>query len=154
MPARTYFLSIGSNISPEKNIFACLETLKKRYVIKRISSIYETPPFGPCGTVNFWNLAVSFESPCSRETLQQELVEIEDLHGREREKKNKFAPRTIDLDLLPKPGYEKLAFVIIPLAEIAPEEKDPLSGKNFAELAAGLSQDASGFKKISSGQAG
>jgi len=154
LSARTYFLSIGSNISPGENIPACLATLKKRYVVTRVSSIYETPPFGPCGKTNFWNLAIKFECALAHEELQRELSGIENLHGREPERIDKFAPRTIDLDLLPKTGYQKLAFVMVPLAEIAPEEKDPESGETFAELAKKLARQAEGFKKISVGWAG
>lgn len=154
MDERTYFISIGSNVAPELNVPACLETLKKRYAVTAVSATYETPPFGPAGDRNFWNLAVSIRSRAGRGKLQQELVEVEAAHGRRRDGGNKFAPGTIDLDLLPKPGYGKLAFVMIPLAEIAPDEKDPETGKTFLELAEKLRADAAGFRKVAGGSAG
>lgn len=144
-----FFLSLGSNIDPEKNIPACLDLLKKNFRIRKISSIYETEPAGPAGNQKFWNLALSLESDLAREVLTANLRRIEETLGRKRNPADKFAPRTIDIDLLPQPDYQHQAFVIIPLAGIAPREKDPETGKTFEELAAVLREkESEKFRKI------
>lgn len=130
-----FFLSLGSNIDPEENIPACLDLLKKEFSIQKVSSVYETEPVGPAGNQKFWNLALSLESDLARKVLTANLRRIEETLGRKRNPVDKFAPRTIDIDLLPQPDYQHQAFIMIPLAEIAPSEKDPETGKFFKELA-------------------
>ena len=134
-PSKTFFISAGSNVEPQKNVPACLEILKKKFRVKAVSSIYETEPVSMTSDSKFWNLALAIESDLNPAELKKELRAIETSLGRVRDPKNKFAPRTIDLDLLPQPDYQKLSFVIVPLAEIAPREVDLESGKTFAELA-------------------
>ena len=129
------YLSIGSNIRPSKNIPACLKKLKENFRVRRTSSIYETSPVGPVGKKKFWNLAVQIETSFSKPEFLRRLRAIEKALGRRRTT-NRFAPRPIDIDLIlfrnwRRPGFEKLAFVLIPLAEIAPRLKpegfkDPL----------------------------
>ena len=142
------FLSIGSNIHPEKNIPACLKILKKKFLVKKISSIYETDPVGPVGKDKFWNLAVKIETELDPKTLAQELRGIEESLGRKRDPANKFAPRTIDLDVLPTPGFREQAFVMVPLAEIAPDERDDESGKTFGAIAKAFTISTRSFRKI------
>ena len=142
-----FYISAGSNIKPEKNIPACLKTLKTAFPSARFSTIYETDPVGPAGNLKFWNLAVQIETPLEREKVFHKLREIEESLGRKREG-DKFAPRTIDLDLLPQKDYQRFAFIMIPLAEIAPEEKDVETGKTFRELAGPLKKEAESFRKI------
>ncbi len=132
--ARNIFLSLGSNIEPEKNIPACLKILKENFKIVKISSCYETAPVGPAGDKKFWNLAVAIHTSLAPGRLNQKLRQIEKKLKRKRNSKDKFAPRTIDLDLLPQQGYQEQGFIIIPLAEIAPREKDPETGKTFEKL--------------------
>jgi 2-amino-4-hydroxy-6-hydroxymethyldihydropteridine diphosphokinase len=128
-----FYLSIGSNIHPESNIPASIRLLRETFDVKKISSVYETDPIGPAGDKKFWNLAAEIESSLTREELVSQIRRLEEKLGRKREA-NKFAPRSIDMDLLPQSGYQEQGFIIIPLAEIAPEAKDPETGKSFAEL--------------------
>lgn len=128
------YLSIGSNIQPEKNVPAAIELLKKAFPVTKISSIYETDPVGPTGKDKFWNLVLAIRSGDPAEILIKKLRGIEEELGRARSE-NKYAPRTIDIDVLPQAGYQQQAFIMVPLAEIAPEEKDAESGKSFGELA-------------------
>ncbi|MBI3314042.1 MAG: 2-amino-4-hydroxy-6-hydroxymethyldihydropteridine diphosphokinase [Candidatus Omnitrophica bacterium] len=130
-----FFLSLGSNIEPEKNIPRSLELLKKQLQVEKISSVYETEPVGPAGDKKFWNLALSIRSDDDRKTFGSNLRKLEEALGRKRDPVNKFLPRTIDIDLLPQPDYQNQAFIMIPLAEIAPRQKDPETGKTFEELA-------------------
>ncbi len=144
-----FFISIGSNLEPEKNIPACLTLLKKEFEGIKRSSVYETDPVGPAGDKKFWNLVVQIQTPLDKKSLVEKMREIEKQLGRKREAANRFAARTIDLDLLPTPDYADQGFVIIPLAEMAPAERDPVSGKTFRELAEPF-RTQRGLRKISS----
>ncbi len=129
------FLSLGSNLSPERYVPACIETLKRKFKVKKISSVYETDPVGAAGKEKFWNLAAEVDTDLDRAALSRELRQIEESLGRKRDPSNKFAPRTIDIDILPQPDYCAQGFIMIPLAEIAPEAKDSETGRPFREYA-------------------
>lgn len=129
-----FFISIGSNLEPEKNVPACLDLLKKEFNLTKISPVYETDPVGPAGERKFWNLAVEIETNLERGSLAAKLREIENRLGRKRGA-DRFAARTLDLDLLPAPDYTRQGFVMVPLADIVPEGRDPESGRSFHELA-------------------
>lgn len=148
-----FFISIGSNVEPERYIPKALEELRRRFQDLTASPVYETPPEGPSGDKPFWNLAVRVRSSYDREKAGEILHEIEDILGRNRSISDKYAPRTIDLDLLPRPGYQKQSFVMIPLADIAPEEKDLETGETFKALAARHAQRAGHFRKITAADA-
>ena len=140
------YLSLGSNIDREKNIAAGLKTLREYFGELTVSSVYESEPVGFAGEL-FYNLVVSFESTLNVEQLCQTLRQIEIKHGRTANAQ-KFSPRTLDLDLilfgdlivqdgklqLPRADIEKYAFVLEPLAEIAPTLKHLISRKTYAEL--------------------
>lgn len=143
-----YFLSIGSNIRPEENIPKCLSSLRSLFPSVVYSSVYETNPVGNISGGKFWNLAARMESSLAREKLREKLRALEEKLGRVRMEGNKFAPRTIDIDILPQQSYQQMAFIMIPLAEIAPQEKDDETGKKFLELAQKFKEEAKTFRKI------
>ncbi len=147
MPVKNYYLSIGSNIQPAKNIPACMALLQNQYPSIRFSPVYETDPIGPAGSKKFWNLAAVLGTEENEEMLRASLRKIEAALGRVRSPDNRFLPRVIDIDILPQADYEQQAFIMIPLAEIAPLVLDEASGKTFAELADGLRKDAAGFSR-------
>ena len=140
------YVSIGSNIEREKNIRAGVAALKARYGDVTLSSVYESEAVGFAGD-NFYNLVVGFDTEEDVRQVVSVLQVIEDLHGRERTGP-KFSSRTLDLDLLlyddliinkgklQLPRYElsRNAFVLWPMAEIAPELKHPVFKKSYAEL--------------------
>jgi len=140
------YISIGSNINKGVNIPSSLKALKQAFGELRLSSIYETEPVGFIGD-SFYNLVVRFESSLGAKEVAKLLRQIELDHGRARESQ-KFSARTLDLDLIlygnqiisdgrlqiPRDEIERYAFVLEPLAEIAPDEKHPISGKTFGEL--------------------
>lgn len=144
----TFYVSVGSNVDPEKNVPACITHLRRQFKDIRISPVYETPPFGPAGNVNFWNAACRIDTVLSEAQMRGEMQKIESTFGRRHDENDKFAPRTLDLDILPKEGYQKQAFVIVPLADIDPEGRDPQTQKSFAELARELHYDAAKFRKV------
>ena len=140
------FLSLGSNVEREKHIPAAIDELQSRFGPLTVSSIYESEAVGFEGDP-FYNLVVGFCTDKPVLEIAQILAEIETAHGRTRECK-KFAPRTLDIDLmlygdqkiqdgrikLPRDEIVRYAFMLEPLAEIAPTHQHPLFGKTFAVL--------------------
>jgi 2-amino-4-hydroxy-6-hydroxymethyldihydropteridine diphosphokinase len=138
------FISIGSNIDPEKNVRGALQALHAHFGPLLISSIRETAAVGFAGAP-FLNLVAGVFTEKAPHRLAAALSTIEHIHGRARDTE-RFAPRTLDLDLLlygdmcdatmkiPRPEITQHAFVLEPLAEIAPQIKHPLTGTTFREL--------------------
>ncbi len=143
--ARAY-VSIGSNIEREHNIRSGVRMLAGRFGPLTLSSVYDSAPVGFRGD-NFYNLVAGFDTGITPEALIAALHDIEDAHGRTRSGE-RFGPRTLDLDLLlygdlirhsagvdlPRREILEHAFVLAPLAEIAPEDRHPESGGTFAQL--------------------
>jgi 2-amino-4-hydroxy-6-hydroxymethyldihydropteridine diphosphokinase len=148
MKKKIYGLSLGSNIAPEKNIPRCIKKLKENFDDIVFSSTFETPPVGPVGKANFWNLAALIKTSLSAEEMKAKMLMLENELGRVRDPQDKNCPRVIDIDVLPKRGYAEQAFVVHPMAEIAPEMVESFSKKTYQQLAEETSQDAKSFKKI------
>jgi 2-amino-4-hydroxy-6-hydroxymethyldihydropteridine diphosphokinase len=140
------YISIGSNIDKDKNIVASLHALEHNFGKLTISSIYESEPVGFTGDI-FYNLVVGFNSELGVKEVAKLLRQIELDNGRTRDCQ-KFSARTLDLDLIlyddlilndgrlqiPRDEIERYAFVLEPLAEIAPDLKHPISRLSYAEL--------------------
>ena len=140
------YISIGSNIDRDKNILASLKALENNFGKLTISSIYESEPVGFTGDA-FYNLVVGFNSELGAKEVAKLLRQIELDNGRARDSQ-KFSARTLDLDLIlyddliindgrlqiPRDEIERYAFVLEPLAEIAPDLKHPVSHLSYADL--------------------
>ncbi|MFO1417629.1 MAG: 2-amino-4-hydroxy-6-hydroxymethyldihydropteridine diphosphokinase [Methylotetracoccus sp.] len=140
------FVGIGTNIDRERNLASALQHLSEAFGTLRCSSVYETEAVGFVGDP-FLNLVVSFETELSVPELVGLLADIERGHGRQRDSR-KFAARTLDLDLLlygdtvvrqeklriPREEITRYAFVLEPLAELAPDHRHPVLGISFARL--------------------
>ncbi|UOA09091.1 2-amino-4-hydroxy-6-hydroxymethyldihydropteridine diphosphokinase [Methylobacter sp. S3L5C] len=140
------FISIGSNIDKDKNTLISLQELERHFGELTVSSIYETEPVGFIGD-SFYNLVVGFNSELSVKEVAKQLRQIELDNGRTRNSQ-KFSPRTLDLDLIlyndvilndgrlqiPRDEIERYAFVLEPLAEIAPNLTHPTSHISYAKL--------------------
>ncbi len=140
------FISIGSNIDKEIHIPSSIVALQKQFGSIVLSSIYKTEAVGFEGD-DFHNLIVQFESDLEVRAVAKLLRQIELDHGRTRDSR-KYAARTLDLDLvlygqmiisdgrlqIPRDEIERYAFVLEPLAEIAPERLHPISKKSYSQL--------------------
>lgn len=140
------FVSVGSNVDRDRHIPSALAALGDSFGPLRVSSVYETAAVGFEGDP-FYNLAVGFETDLPLAEVANELARIEADHGRTRESK-KFSARTLDLDLLlygdavvsegklklPRKELIEYAFMLEPLAEIAPDLNHPVLGLSFREI--------------------
>ncbi len=142
--ARIY-ISLGSNIEPEQHLQAGLKSLRACFGPLRLSSMYESEAVGFSGT-NFLNMVASAETDLNIAAVVAQFKQIEQNHGRLVGAK-KFSPRTLDLDLLlydhvvcetpvtlPRAEIVNNAFVLWPLAELAPELIHPVVDKSYASL--------------------
>lgn len=157
------YISIGSNIDRDFNVSSSLRALEKQFGKLIVSSLYETEPVGFTGE-NFYNLVVGFDSDLDAKSVAKILKQIESEHGRTKNCK-KFSARTLDLDLLlygdqiihdgrlriPRDEIIKYAFVLEPLAEIAPQLRHPVSQQTYAELWQKFDKTGLNQKRISSG---
>lgn len=148
------FVSVGSNIDPETNVSAALLRLSKKTDLRAISTIYLTEPLGRQGQPPFYNCVIEIETSLPPAELKFGVLRnIEAGLGRRRSD-DKFAPRTIDLDLilyddlvmttpeltLPDPEILERPFLAIALSEITPGLVLPGSQSGIGEAAAKLSR--------------
>ncbi len=142
------FISIGSNIEPEKHIVRGFQRLAELGRVLAVSKVYENPAIGPSGQPDFLNAAMLIETDRPPDEVRDMLSEIEDELGRTRHQ-DRFAPRTIDLDLclygdlvlrldvmtLPHPDILERAYLAVTLSELDPEYRHPLTHERLADLA-------------------
>ncbi|GLS90867.1 2-amino-4-hydroxy-6-hydroxymethyldihydropteridine diphosphokinase [Psychromonas marina] len=138
------FIGVGSSINRQQNIRLGIQALQIEFGDLTLSPIYESEAVGFKGG-NFYNLVACFESPLAAQAIIKKLKAIEIQQGRP-EKAIKYAPRTLDLDLLlhdqmidltidlPRAEILTNAFVLQPLAEIAPQLKHPIMNESYKVL--------------------
>lgn len=158
------FISIGSNIDRENNIRSAIHVLHRKFGILSHSSIYESASVGFTGDA-FYNLVSAFHHQDDAPNITQQLKKIETDHNRVRSS-NKFSSRTLDIDLLlygqqiittnaltlPHNDILKYAFVLEPLAEIAPDLRHPISNISYAQLWQTFDKNKQPQKKLSNQQ--
>jgi 2-amino-4-hydroxy-6-hydroxymethyldihydropteridine diphosphokinase len=140
------YLSLGSNVDAEANLRAAFAALRTRFGGIVASTVYRFPAVGFDGP-DFLNAAAVIDSDLDPQALNAWLHALEDAHGRDRSGP-RFGDRPLDIDIvfyddlvLSGPGHLQLprdelrhAFVLRPLAEIAPDHVDPRSGRTLAAL--------------------
>ncbi len=131
------FIALGSNVgNPRKQVETAIKELTDLPKTKLLtaSSLYKTKPVGFVDQPFFINAVVEIETTLDPEVLLDTLLDLEKQHGRVRGERH-WAPRTLDLDILlygdeeidlphlkiPHPRMHEREFVLVPLAEIAPE---------------------------------
>ncbi len=137
------YLNIGSNIEPERHLQEAVRQLRQHGVVKALSNAWQSHAFGSNGP-DFLNACVLFLTPLDAHELKEQVIRpIEASLGRVRGE-NKFAPRTIDVDIVlfdEEPfGWEfwSNAFVVVPLAELLPDFHHPLNYEKLSQVAAHL----------------
>lgn len=144
------YLSLGSNLGDRSgNIRCALEMLHSTPGIEvtKISGLYETAPVGELNQPVFLNLAAEIETVLEPLELLNACKGIENRLGRL--PGPRWGPRTMDIDIVlyghnrvaaetlevPHPRFRERRFVLVPLAEIAPDAVDPVTQKCVAQLA-------------------
>lgn len=126
------YLSIGSNVDPERNVLEALKALKAEG-LEAVSTIYRTEPVGKKDQPDFLNCVARLYTNRAPAELKAALRNIEEVLGRRRTE-DRYGPRTIDIDLIsydgiesiepglriPDPDIDKRRFIAVPLYELAP----------------------------------
>jgi 2-amino-4-hydroxy-6-hydroxymethyldihydropteridine diphosphokinase len=154
------YLSLGSNLEPQRHLRAALDELRARFGAIEVSPAYRSRAVGFDGA-DFVNLAVALDTGLEPEALNDWLHALEDRHGRRRDVP-RYADRTLDVDIvlydqrvIEGPGHLQIpraelkhAFVLRPLADIAPQLRHPLSGRSMAELWAAFPQQSEPLETV------
>jgi 2-amino-4-hydroxy-6-hydroxymethyldihydropteridine diphosphokinase len=155
---RPYVIGLGANLGDRlQTLSSALAGLTGLGEVRGVSPLYETAAVGP-PQPDYLNAAVLLHSALDPMALLQELLGLERLHGRER--RERWGPRTLDLDLLFSPGLElavpgltlphpelvRRAFALAPLLDVLPRAEEPSSRRLYADLFRAV--DASGVRRL------
>jgi 2-amino-4-hydroxy-6-hydroxymethyldihydropteridine diphosphokinase len=154
------YLGLGTNVGDrEQNLRAALERLRAIVDVEAVSNVYESEPVGFLEQPDFWNLVVRIRTNLEPADLFRRVKEIERALGRTESFRN--APRVIDIDILaieqlvlhdpeldiPHPRLHERSFVLLPLAEVAPDFRHPESNATVSEMLTGARTRASALPR-------
>lgn len=154
----TIFLALGSNLGDRyANLQAASASLPPDVHVLQASPVYETAPWGLTDQPAFLNMALKGETSLGPVELLHHLKNLETKLGRQ--PSVRWGPRLIDIDILfyadlvletqglviPHSHLHERAFVLVPLADLAPDLLHPVFGRSVRDLLAGM--DASGVKR-------
>lgn len=158
------YLGLGTNLGDRLvNLRAALAALPQTVRVGRVSQVYETEPWGYLDQPKFLNLVAAVETNLAPLDLLAVVKEIEQRLGRKQT--FRYGPRQIDIDILlygdrvisepgleiPHPRLVERAFVLVPLAELAPDRIHPQISRSMSDLLQDV--DASGVKVYLEGRA-
>ena len=148
------YLALGTNLGNRLlNLNTAISSLTPQMNLKNKSPVYETPPWGFADQPAFLNQVVQVETYEGPERLLKHLKRLETVLGRVPNFRN--GPRLIDIDILfyddlvldtaplviPHPRLHERAFVLVPLADIAPDLVHPILHKSVREMLADVNSD-------------
>ena len=145
------YIGLGSNLGDRRaTLDSALRTISDltEVVVVECSPYIETDPMGPVTQGRFLNAAAHIRTDLTARQLLDELQSIERAHGRVRDARERWGPRTLDLDLLlfgelvidepgltvPHPRMHERLFVLEPLAAIAPDVVHPVLSRSVLAL--------------------
>lgn len=146
--AHTVWLALGTNLGDRAaNLARAIAELDEIMHVEQLSAVYETAPFGFADQPRFWNMTLRGTTDLPPLALLQELQEIERRVGRT--PTFRMGPRIIDIDILlhddcvlesealrlPHPAMMDREFVVLPLADVEPGLRHPVTGESVAERA-------------------
>jgi 2-amino-4-hydroxy-6-hydroxymethyldihydropteridine diphosphokinase len=149
---RSYVIGLGANLGDRLGTLkSAVLALQAHGAVRAVSALYESAAVGP-PQPDYLNAAVLFDSAFTPGQLLTQLLGIERAHGRER--RERWGPRTLDLDLLfspslvlnepgltlPHPELTRRAFALAPLLDVAADARDPHSGASYADHARALGE--------------
>ena len=152
------YIGVGSNVDPEAYITTSIAELSDRIGPVEISGIFRNPPVGFDGD-DFLNLVVRSRTQLAPPEIEEILNDIECRAGRVRDGGG-LGPRSLDLDLLlcgslvdaslrlPHPDILNYAFVLCPLAELAPDLVHPVTGIPLSESWAAMERDKPRLSRV------
>lgn len=157
------FVAAGSNVRPRENLRRALALLRETWPALRVSGAYLNPAVGFEGA-DFVNLVLGFETDAPLEAVLERLHAAEAACGRPRDAP-KWAPRSMDLDVLlygdavgefpgavlPRPDLVRRAYMLGPLAELAPDLEHPTLHRTIGELWRDFDGDGCGLRRTGLG---
>ncbi len=148
--SRFYVVGLGANLGDRlATMKSAVLALQAQVAVRAVSDLYESAAIGP-PQPDFLNAAVLLEAALAPRQLLAQLLAIERSHGRER--RERWGPRTLDLDLLYSPELSmdepdltlphreltRRAFALAPLLDVSPDARDPHSGVPYVDVRAAL----------------
>lgn len=162
MDTRAY-IALGANLGDRLGTLrSALSAIAEIGQVQAVSDVWETMPVGRLDQPLFLNAVVAIDTPLTPKALLDALLAIEQRLGRVRDPALRWGPRTVDLDLLlhgstitadgvdvPHPRMLERAFVMLPLGQIAPGLRHPVSGRSIESHA--LEFDTDGLEVVVAG---